>query len=282
MNNDKENKWIEKMKNIFDFMNKNNLNNNLKHYLNKWRNINKEMKKKEKVLENAMEKINYVNKLNKIKTLNDIFLNKRLFNTIKNIKSLIALRKLNSFAKEDKKNSILGDNLNKAFKELSIEHKDKFMIKIYKLYAYKILDNLIRKLFDIQMNKSKLPKKQFMNKLNRISISDKEFCYKKHKRLEKEPKIYNLQLKNKPKKKIGKKRILKNNIKSDVIAFNVIIPELLDYLNDIFLKRKKDAYDLIKKKAKNEKFIDYIKSYLNKKLLSEKQKFIDDLRNNKK
>ena len=282
MNNDKEKKWIEKMKNIFDFMNKNNINNNLEHYLNKWRNINKEMKKKEKVLENAMEKLDYENKLNKIKALNDVFLNKRLFNTIKNIKSLIALRKLNSFAKEDKKNSILGDNLNKAFKELSIEHKDKFMIKIYKLYTYKILDNLIRKLFDMQINKSKLPKKQFMKKLNHISINDKEFYYKKYKTLEKEPKTYNFQLRNKPKKKIGKKRILKNNIKCDAIAFNVIIPELLDYLNDIFLKRKKDAYDLIKKKSKNKKFIDYIKSYLNKKVFSEKQKFFDDLRNNKK
>ena len=281
MNNDKENIWKEKMKNILDFMNKNNLDNNLNHYLNKWKNINDEMNKKEKKLENAMEILDYINKLKKIKTLNDVFLNKRLFNTIKNIKALIALRKLKNLAKEDRKNSLLGNDLNKVYKEFIIEYKDKLMIKIYKMYVYKILDNLIKKLYDMLLKKSIIPKNQFMNKLNKISINDKEFSYRKTKTLEREPKINNLQFRNKPKEN-KKNKLLNNNIKSNAIAFNVIIPELLDYLNDIFLKRKKDAYDLIKDKSRNELFTNCLKSYLDKKILPEKKKLYDNLQNNKR
>ena len=66
------------------------------------------------------------------------------------------------------------------------------------MYAYKILDNLIKKLYDMLLKKFIIPKNQFMNKLNKISINDKEFSYRKTKTLEREPKINNLQFRNKP------------------------------------------------------------------------------------
>ena len=281
LNYDKENKWIEKMKNILEFMNKNNINNNLYHCLKKWKKTNKTMKKKEKTLNEAMENLDYVNKLKNIKTLNDVFLNKKLFNTVKNIKSLIALRRLCYFAKENKKNSDLSEGLTKAYNEISKEHKDKFITKIYKIYIYKIFDNFMNKLSDIQLKKSLVPKSEFMNKLNLISINDKEFGYKNINKIEKQPKIKNLHFKNK-KKEITEKDLLENKLKSNVIAFNTIIPELLDYLNDIFIERKKEAYKLIKAKARNEMFIKYINQYVNKNYSLEKRKFYDDLKNNQR
>ena len=65
-----------------------------KQILKKWKKVNRTMKKKEKALNEAMENLDYVNKLKGIKTLNDVFLNKKLFNTVIKIKSLVALRRL--------------------------------------------------------------------------------------------------------------------------------------------------------------------------------------------
>ena len=55
LNNDKEKKWNEKMKNIIDFMDKNNQNNSLHYYLKKWKKANRTMKKKETTLEEKMK-----------------------------------------------------------------------------------------------------------------------------------------------------------------------------------------------------------------------------------
>ena len=67
----------------------------------------KQLKKKEKVLSKALDNLDLINKSKKINIINDVFLNKRLFNTVKNIKLLLALRKLSTLAKEDKKNKDL-------------------------------------------------------------------------------------------------------------------------------------------------------------------------------
>ena len=282
INNDKENKWVEKMKNIYEFMEKNNNTATLHNYLKKWKKVNRTMKKKEKVLEEALENLDYVNKLKKTKILNDVFLNKRLFNTIKNVKCLVALRRLNKFAKEDKKNSDLSEGLIKAHEEISIAHKTNFMTRLYKLYTNKILDNFMNKLSEIQLKKSLEPKSEFMNKLNLIAINDKEFGYKSINKIDMQPKIKKLHFKKKEKENITEKDLLENKLKSNVIAFNAIIPELLDYINDIFIKRKKEVYNLLKLKARNEMLIKYLKSYVNKNYLSDKQKLYDELKTNQR
>jgi len=281
LNNDTENKWVEKMKNIYEFMEKNNNDTILHNYLKKWKKANRTMKKKEKVLEEAMENLDYVSKLKKTKILNDAFLNKRLFNTVKNVKCLVALRKLRKFAEEDKKNNELSQGLVKAHQEISNAHKTKFMTKLYILYTNKILDNFMKKLSEMQLKKSLGPKSEFMNKLNLIAINDKEFGYKHINKIDIKPKIKNLQFKTKG-KEISEKDLLENKLKSNVIAFNAIIPELLDYLNDIFIKRKKEAYNLIKLKARNEMLIKYLKSYVDKNYLPDKQKLYNELKTNQR
>jgi len=264
-------------------MEKNNNNNIVYNYVKKWKKVNRTMKKKEKVLEEAIEKLDYVNKMKKVKVINDVFINKRLFETVKNVKSLIALRRLRTLAKEDKKNKNLKEDLIKAHKELTDEHKAKFMNKLYKMYTSKILDNFFNKLSEIQLKKSLRPKSDFMNELNLIAINDKEFAYKHIDKIEKQPKLMNLHFKKKENdKEITEKDLLENKLKSNVIAFNSIIPELLDYLNDIFKQRKSEAYKLIKSKARNEKLVKYLKSYVDKKYKPDKQKFYDELKFNQK
>ena len=271
------------MKEIFEFMEKNNKKNIVYNYVKKWKKVNRTMKKKEKVLEEAIEKLDYVNKIKNVKVINDVFINKRLFKTVKNVKSLIALRRLRTFAKEDKKNNNLKEDLIKAHKELTDEHKAKFMKKLYKMYTSKILDNFVKKLSEIQLKKALRPKSDFMNELNLIAINDKEFAYKHINKIEKQPKVKNLHFKKKEKdKEITEKDLLEYKLKSNVIAFNSIIPELLDYLNDIFKQRKSEAYKLIKYKARNEMLVKYLKSYVDKKYKPDKQKFYDELMFNKK
>ena len=85
------------------------------------------MKKREDVLKDAMEKLDFANKMNNVKTVNDVFLNKKLFNTIKNVEALVALRRMSNYAQEDKKNKNLRDNLIKAHKHTTDEHKTNFL-----------------------------------------------------------------------------------------------------------------------------------------------------------
>ena len=52
------------------------------------------------------------------------------------------------------------------------------MTKLYKVFTYKILENFMNKLSDMQLKKALGPKSEFMNKLNLIAINDREFGYK--------------------------------------------------------------------------------------------------------
>ena len=271
------NQWEQKMKDILDFTNENNKNNYLHTYLKKWKKANRNMKKKEKVLSKALDTLDFINKSKKINTINDVFLNKRLFDTVKNVKLLIALRKLSTLAKQDKKNKDLKSGLINAKKDLLDQHKRSLMDKIYKTYAYKVLDNLMIKLSQIQKKKIIEPKCDFMNNLNMIAINDKEYTYKNVKKIDKEPRIKNLRFK-KQTNEITDKDLLENKSKNNMIALKTILPELMEYINDIFNKRKDEAFSNIKTEARNKYLIKSLNNYVNKNYIPEKQALLNKLK----
>ena len=156
------------------------------------------------------------------------------------------------------------------------------MNKIYKTYAYKVLDNLMNKLSDIQKKKSMEPKCDFMNNLTMIAINDKEFTYKNVKKLDKEPRIKNLRFKKKEPEITDDELNDQNKLKNNIIAINSILSELGEYLNDIFIQRKREAFDNIKTQARNAHFIQIMKEKVNKNYLPEKEKLINYLKTNKK
>ena len=277
LNNYLRNQWEQKMREILDFTEQNNNNNYLHTYLKKWKKANRNMKKKEKVLSKALDNLDFINKSKKINTMNDVFLNKRLFNTVKNIKLLIALRRINKLAKEDKKNKDLISGLINAQKDISLQHKTNLLNKIYKAYTYKVLDNLMNKLSEIQRKKSIEPKCDFMNNLNMIAINDKEYTYKNIKKIDKEPRIKNLRFKKKE-NEISEGDLLENKIKSNNIAFKTILPELMDYINDIFAQRKKEAFNKIQTQARNQNLIKAMNNYVNNNYIPEKEKLINNLK----
>ena len=278
LNNYKRNQWEEKMREILCFTNENNKNNYLYTYLKKWRKANRNMKKKEKVLSQALDNLDFVNKSQKINLINDVFLNKKLFNTVKNIKLLLTLRKLSKLAKEDKKNKDLKSGLINAQKDISDQHKRHLLDKIYKTYAYKVLENLFNKLSEIQKTKSIEPKCDFMNNLNMIAINDKEYTYKNVKKIDKEPRIKNLRFKKKEPEIADKDLLLQDNLKNNIIGINSILPELGEYLNDIFAQRKREAFNNIKTDARNAYLVNSINNYVNKNYLPEKEKLFNNLK----
>ena len=275
------NQWEQKMKEILDFTNENNKNNYLHTYLKKWKKANRNMKKKEKVLSKALDTLDFINKSKKINTINDVFLNKRIFDTVENAKKLIALRRLCKLAKEDKKNKDLKSGLINANKNLLDQHKRHLMDKIYKTYAYKVLDNLMNKLSEIQKKKSIEPKCDFMNNLNMIAINDKEYTYKNVKKIDKEPRIKNLRFK-KQANEVTEQDLLENKSKNNMIALKAIIPELIEYINDIFRKRKSEAFSNIQTEARNKYLVKSMSNFVNKKYMPEKQKLMNNLKDIKR
>ena len=278
LNNYLRNQWEQKMREILGFTDEVNKHNYLHYYLKKWKKANRNMKKKEKVLSKALDSLDFVNKSQKINIINDVFLNKRLFNTVKNIKSLLALRKLNTLAKEDKKNKDLISGLISAQKDIANKNKRNLMNKIYKTYAYKVLDNLMNRLSEVQKKKSIEPKCDFMNNLNMIAINDKEFTYKNVKKMDKEPRIKNLRFKTKEPGLNKKDLIMQNKLKNNLIALNSIIPELAEFINDIFSQRKREAFNKIKTEARNIQLVKSMTNYVNNKYNPEKQKLIDKMK----
>ena len=133
----------------------------------------------------------------------------------------------------------------------------------------------------MQLKKALGPKSDFMNKLNKIAVESKLYTYKHADKVERQPQIKNLHFKKKE-KVISEKDLLDNKIKYNVIAFNAIIPDLLDYINDIFKRRKAEAYYLLKDKAKGEKFVNLLKKHINKNYLPDKGKLLDELKTNKR
>jgi hypothetical protein len=116
-----------------------------------------------------------------------------------------------------------------------------------------------------------------MNNLNMIAINDKEYTYKNIKKIDKEPRIRNLHFKKKE-PQITDKDLLENKLKNNIIAFDSILPELADYINDIFAQRKREVFNNIKNEARNAHLVKSMNDCVNKNYLPEKEKLINNLK----
>ena len=379
---------IKKLDNLFDKVNNKNNNFLLRHYLNKWKNTKDKSNLREKSIDQLVEVLDKINKMNSIKIINSAFLLKKFLHDLPYIRAIDFINRLKKIYELKKKISVLGDTLIKTKKDLDDKNKEKFIKQLYKLYVQRALDNLIKKIKELEDIKKIEQGKIFLNLLKRKHLKDLEsitkstkegsqksnptkFKFKAHiiypkdrllddeidkenyknlilrkkpfdklkeksidksieksleKSRDKKDKSKELKLKGKQtKEKLKDKSKNKKNIsgsgydiddesgfkseeeleeenedneyvdidnpyninikkekekKKPIIRkpITYIIPLFIEYLKRKIKERRKDAFNRIKNVEKYDKFIKYIKEYINKQLKNPKENFLNNLK----
>jgi hypothetical protein len=113
-------KLLQKILTDFSGKNKNNI---LKLYLNKWKDKANKLKKLQEILQKMVEDIDKRRKIIAAKTLNDVFLIKKLLHDILRVRALEFLKRLKNKGEYKKRLRALGDSLVRTKNDLDEKNK---------------------------------------------------------------------------------------------------------------------------------------------------------------
>ena len=245
---------------------------NLKKYLDIWKNKANNIKNRLNKLEQLMDLLDSKIVRDDANTMYQVFFIKKLFNDMPKIYKYTALNKLKDFSDNKDKNQKLGENLLLAKKDIKPKIVSPLIKKIYKVYAYKILDNLFNTLNKGLKRNSENDKNIFMGKMI-SNFSDKYKDYIYTNKIEKEKKPYTKKILFKT-KKLPKNEYIpnKSNLKLPLIS------PLVNLLDNLIKKTKDDALNKIINNYKAKTLIKIISDYVKEKEKPNYQEIIDILK----
>ena len=161
---------------------------------------------KKKKVKNRLDKLNELmiilgikQKRDSATTLYNIILLKKLFNDIPKFYLINALYRIKDFADNKSKNEKLADDLLRSKKDIKPKQMSPFIKKLYKVYAYKVLDNLFNALSKGLKRNLEPTKYIVLNKMiNDFTDRNKDYTYSNQ--IEKENKPYTKKILFKTKK----------------------------------------------------------------------------------
>ena len=247
------------------------LNNALKTWKDK---VNK-LKDRENKFEVSLDLINKNNILNDLNILEKAMLMKKLLHIIPFIRAKKFFQNIKQNADKKTKFAKLSDDLKKARIEIEEQNKLNLMNTIYKIYFYNKFDNLFKTCDKYNSKIKNLVGKELLYKLLIIKMKNSAFYYNNKYTKEIRPKITNIAFKN--------KSIKNRSIFLDKNApLRKVLPSLIHFLDMLVKKRKKDTYNIVASQLINNKFCEIIKSFNEKKILPEKQEFLDKIKRDAK
>ena len=264
-------KFLYKIRPYFDKNDEFWKKNLLKEYFDKWRNNARKLKEREEILEKVLDNLEKYMLDNDVKTMANAQILKKFLHDYPLLRAVGFLRKLKEIAKQKGKNEDLAKTLISAKDYLEPQKKHILIKKLYKVYAYKVLNKLFEKLQNLREKNAEPMKKELLEKLFRNLIKKYEKKYINKRELESKPK--NIKTSFKSNKQIKPKQDNKN-----MLIYTYILPALIKYLNEKILNRKKDAFDKIRKNVNGEKFCKLYKSWAEKQELEPKRELIDKLK----
>ena len=260
-------KFINKIRPYFDKNDEFWRNNLLKEYFDKWRNNADKLRKRNKNLDDMMKTLDKLRKKKAVEALNDAFVVKKLLHDYPLIRALGFFKKL----KELSKDSNLAKDLISAKDNLEPKKRTNLIKKLYKVYAYKVLNKLFDNLENIQKRKCEPMKKEFMDLLHDNLMKRAERIYTDNKQNESIPKNIKTSFRLKKPTKL-------NNDQKKKLIYVSILPALFNYLNQKILRQKEDAFNQIKKKTNADKFCELYKRWAEKQELGPKKELVDKLK----
>ena len=265
--NKKKTVIYEVLINLIPKTNEKQNNNLLKDYFNKWRdNVNK-INERENKLKYALDAISTRQTIIDMIALNKIMLLKKLFHDLPLIRAKAFFQKIKENAdKINKYNKLVEDTL-KAKDDVDNQNKIKFMTKIYKLYIYNKINNMLNAINDYDKKIKDIYGKEFLYKLLMLKTSHSAFNYNNKIQSSNQPKTTKLKFKNKIQKN--------DNIISDQNApMRKVLPSLLKYLKILINRRNQDTFDKIRYELVNNKFCQLLKAFNNKTIKPDKEEFV--------
>ena len=245
--------------------------NLLKEYFDKWRDNARKMKEREDALNKMMSLLVKLNLKKDSNDMADASLLKKFLHDYPLIRALGFLRKLKAFARQKGKNENLAQDLIEARKNLEPQKKNNLIKKLFKVYAYKVLNKLFDNLQKKQEDNAQPLKKEFLDKLYNNLMKQAERSYKDKKESETTPKN------KKTSFRLKKPTLLKSDQKKKLIYVS-LLPSLFRYINDKILRQKEECFYAIKKKSDADKFCELYKKWAEKQELKPKKELVDKLK----
>ena len=248
-------------------------NNNyriLLNYLRKWRNNAKKLREREDLLKEAFDLINIKSIKDAANTIKDASMIKQLKSAIPVARMYDFLNKLGNIYKKRKLYEKLGDDLVQAKEDLNEYNKMTLLNRLYKIYYYKIIDNMFNRLEKFKNTYKNYYGDYLLKMLKYILFSKKMDNYNKIKQYQNEPQTKQLSFKGKSNKKI--------KIPQDRSVTTMILPFLIKYLDNKFLKQKQFAWENMINNDRSLKFSKLFESFSNKTLLHPKRDLVDLLK----
>ena len=245
--------------------------NLLKEYFDKWRRNANKLSDKEYALMDMMDVLDKLRKKNAANNLADASLLKKFLHDYPLIRALGFLRKLKELARQRGKNDNLAQDLVDAKNNLEPQKKNILLKKLFKVYAYKVLNKLFNSLERIQNNNATPLKKEFLDKLykNLMRRAERLYTDRKENEIVPQNKKTSFRLKKPTKMKDDQKKKL---------IYVSLLPSLVKYINDKMLRKKQEAFDAIRKEGVANKFCDLYKRWTKKQHVEPKRELIDKLR----
>ena len=242
-------------------------NNLLREYFDRWRNNAKKLKDSDEKTNEMIKILDKLRKKKAVDSLNDAFLLQKLMHDYPLIRALGFFKKLKDLSKD----SNLAKDLINAKKNLEPKKRGDLIKKLYKVYAYKVLNKLFDDLENIQKRKAIPIKKEFIDSLFDNLIKTAERTYTDNKENETIPKNIKTSF------RLKKTNKSKDDNKKNLIYVS-LLPALFNYLNRILLKQKEDAFNEIKKQSNADKFCELYKKWAEKQQLPPKKELVDKLK----
>jgi len=241
--------------------------NLLREYFDKWRNNADKLKNRDKGIKDIMGILDKLRKKIGANTINDVLLVKKFEHDYPLIRALGFLRKLKKLAKENQ----LAKDLINAKNNLEPKKRSNLIQKLYKVYAYKVLNKLFDDLDTIQKRKAEPLKKEFVDLLRDNLLKKAERKYTDRKQNQTIPK------KIKTSFRLKKPNKITDDQKKKLIYVS-LLPPLFNYLNKKILEQKEDGFDAIKRKRNANKFCELYKRWTEKQELEPKKELVDKLK----
>ena len=248
-------------------INEKNNNNILKKYLLKWKNNLYKIKNRENKLEKALNAISNRLKINGTDYINSAIIIKKLFHDIPLIRAKAFINKIKEIAIQKYLYNNLTEDILKSKDNLNNQKKEKFLNKIYKLYAYNKIISLINVCKKYDNRIKNIYGKDFLNKL--IGMKSNFLAYKYNNKLESsnQPKIIKMKFKN----KIGKN----DKIFSEQNApMRKVLPNLIKYIEKLIRRRKEETFEKVKTELIRNNFKKLLKKFNNRIIEPNKKEFV--------
>ena len=247
----------------------------LKNAMEKWRDKAEKLKDRDNKIEKAFDLIDKKQKLNDLNTLDNGLLIKKLLHDLPYIRAKQFLQIIKQKADKKNKYDKLSEDLKNARIEIEEQNKLNLMNTLYKIYFYNKLKNFC-KIYDKYNNRMKnVFGREFLYKLLILKTNNSVFNYNNNITNEIQPKTTKLSFKNKSLK--NKTIFLDKNA-----PMRKVLPSLINFLDLLIKRRKRDAYEKVTSNLINNKFCQLLKSFNDKKIRPDKEEFINQLRRDAK